>query len=186
MKKHLLVALSVLCLCSCFEKKKVVEKPKENIVAKQETKPASEKNDKYVYIDEYNCLHTKKDCLWHINQENWERPTHAIIFIQKNKLLPYAGRTYCRKCVDAEDYEELRGIMTHNYRKRIYNRLSKSGYDCGDTFEEFDSILMVNRKARRWVYEINKYFDSSCCATDAFSVEAFASDLDIPCDFYRD
>ena len=38
MKKHLLVALSVLCLCSCFEEKKVDEKPKENIVAKQKTK----------------------------------------------------------------------------------------------------------------------------------------------------
>lgn len=180
MKKHLLVALSVLCLCSCFEEKKVVEKPKENIVAKQETKSTPDKNDKYVYIDAYKCLHTKKDCLWHTNQENWERPTHAIEFVLKCEL-GLDVQDYCRECVDVEDYEELRGIMTHNCRKRIYNKLSKSGYDCGDTFEEFDSILMVNRKARRSVYKITNFLNNYI-----LSVETFASNLDIPCDFYKD
>ena len=57
MKKHLLVALSVLCLCSCFEEKKVVEKPKENIVAKQETKPKKEyKKEPRDYRDGYSSL----------------------------------------------------------------------------------------------------------------------------------
>lgn len=57
MKKHILVALSVLCLCSCFEEKKVVEKPKENIVAKQETKPKKEyKKEPRDYRDGYSSL----------------------------------------------------------------------------------------------------------------------------------
>lgn len=57
MKKHLLVALSVLCLCSCFEEKKVDEKPKENIVAKQETKPKKEyKKEPRDYRDGYSSL----------------------------------------------------------------------------------------------------------------------------------
>ena len=57
MKKHLLVALSVLCLCSCFEEKKVVEKPKENIVAKQETKSKKEyKKEPRDYRDGYSSL----------------------------------------------------------------------------------------------------------------------------------
>lgn len=57
MKKHLLVALSVLCLCSCFEEKKVVEKPKENIVTKQETKPKKDyKKEPRDYRDGYSSL----------------------------------------------------------------------------------------------------------------------------------
>lgn len=56
MKKHLLVALSVLCLCSCFEEKKV-ENDKEDIVAKQETKPKKEyKKEPRDYRDGYSSL----------------------------------------------------------------------------------------------------------------------------------
>ena len=57
MKKYLLVALSVLCLCSCFEEKKVDEKSKENIVAKQETKSKKEyKKEPRDYRDGYSSL----------------------------------------------------------------------------------------------------------------------------------
>lgn len=141
MKKHLLVALSVLCLCSCFEEKKVVEKPKENIVAKQETKPAPEKNDKYVYIDAYKCLHTKKDCSWHINQENWERPTHAINFVLKCELEPNDVRYYCRECVDVEHFEEIKEITPlKDDIRNLYDALLKNGYnikDLGGSEESF-------------------------------------------------
>lgn len=154
MKKHLLVALSVLCLCSCFEEKKVDEKPKEDIVAKQETKPAPEKNDKYVYIDAYNCLHTKKDCLWHINQENWERPTHAIQFVLKYELGPNDVGHYCRKCVDVERFEEIKEVLRINgNRRKIYDRC-KRRYDMG-TFDDFESDIN-NPIKRKKLYDALK------------------------------
>lgn len=97
MKKHLLVALSVLCLCSCFEEKKVVEKPKENIVAKQETKPKKEyKKEPRDYRDGYSSLEgfkfgtsyeeakriVEKEVgeIWHEKEERFYRDKNFNVF----------------------------------------------------------------------------------------------------------
>ena len=173
MKKHLLVALSVLCLCSCFEEKKVVEKPKEDIVAKQETKPAPEKNDKYVYIDEYNCLHTKKDCLWHINQENWERPTHAIKFVLKCELKPNDVQFYCRECVDVEHFEEIKDIARVNRnRLELNNFQSEEEKKAYESFEDFVQMLYNSFMKKAICESLNmtsKEFEQSFYYKDEYS-----------------
>lgn len=140
MKKHLLVALSVLCLCSCFEEKKV-ENDKEDIVAKQETKSTPDKNDKYVYIDDYRCLHLDKDChAFLTEQDHLDEPLYSIRYYAKKDLESSSFHSYCRKCTDIEDYEYIKKIVRVNdNRKKVYDALDKH-YDM-PSYEKFYNML---------------------------------------------
>lgn len=137
MKKHLLVALSVLCLCSCFEEKKI-ENDKEDIVAKQETKSTP---DKYVYIDDYRCLHLNKDCIAFLTErDHLDMPLYSIRYYARKDLEISFFSSYCRQCTEIEDYEEIKEILRINSNRRKIYDICELTYDMG-TYDDFKSDI---------------------------------------------
>lgn len=187
--KKILFCMFALCLCACNQKEEVKE-VKLTEPVKAETKP---NNDKYVYIDAIMCLHTDKSCIdmFPITYTDVSAGTtvrlHKIQYIEKNKLMSNDFQSYCSECTEVEDYEEIEKIVKTNFRQTIYRRLSLCGYNCGDTFEEFNSLITApeHPEDRRWLYDIYNNINKSWPVNDAYGVEEFASKLDIPCDFYK-
>ncbi len=70
---------------------------------------------KYVYIDEEDCLHTKRTCLFTRIIINEEVKSCAVKFVDTSV---YRGCTrFCASCVNDETYDALKEIeIRHNQR----------------------------------------------------------------------
>ena len=72
------------------------------------------KDGRYVYIDNYNCIHVKSSCKEFSGFSKDKLPMYSVRFAKPNDInikKSYYGYRFCANCVSTDDYELLQKEM---------------------------------------------------------------------------
>lgn len=72
------------------------------------------KDGRYVYIDNYNCIHVKSSCKELSGFSKDKLPMYSVRFAKPNDInikKSYYGYRFCANCVSTDDYELLQKEM---------------------------------------------------------------------------
>lgn len=72
------------------------------------------KDGRYVYIDNYNCIHVKSSCKELSGFSKDKLPMYSVRFAKTNDInikKSYYGYRFCANCVSTDDYELLQKEM---------------------------------------------------------------------------
>lgn len=95
---------------SCTSSKKENVKQEENI-------------GQYLYLDQYNCLHTNKNCIMLLiggETENTSHTNYPVNFIEVEQIRNLTGFKFCSDCFTDKLYKTLQNMVDDN--KQLQNQ----------------------------------------------------------------
>ena len=92
--------------------------------SKKENVKQEESIGQYLYLDQYNCLHTNKNCVMLLiggETENTSHTNYPVIFIKVEQIRNLAGFKFCSDCFTDALYGTLQDIVNKN-KRQLHNQ----------------------------------------------------------------